>query len=43
MTSSFPGIGTIGEDRVWSKCEALLGKTPAGRPASDEAAPAVNR
>ena len=42
-SQSFPCIGTIGEDRVWSECEALLGATPAGRPASDEAAPAVNR
>ena len=42
MTSSFPCLGTIGEDRVWNACEALLGETPAGRPASDEAA-AVNR
>ena len=39
----FPCIGAIGEDRVWSACEALLGETPAGRPAADEAAPAVNR
>ena len=42
MTSSFPCLGDRVEDRVWSACEALLGKTPAGRPASDEAA-VVNR
>ncbi len=39
----FPCIGAIGEDRVWSECEALLGETPAGRPAGDEATPAVDR